>query len=440
MHLKASIHDYELDDLFRKFRDIIGDRHWRRRVKKLNEEILGNQFLRDYHHQENEIAYQLSCCSDLLLHYGRLPVGQMDLFPIYPAMAFASHCLSMLESMEATNRTRTIGRIQGAFQNPEDMRALQLEFTVALHFTKLGYQLGWPELEAEGDTYDLLVKDIESSGLEVECKAISEGKGRQISTRHALDFWHLMQPDLKTVTRYLHDGLSIVLTLPDKLPTRFAERKELSKLVARTILSGQSQTYPQAEIAIRDFDAQLLHRINWNNASQGERELIDSITGTCNRQVMVRGIKEGVAVICVIQSKRDDTLFDAIQKTVKKAATKQLTGNRPRMILLEFNGISPESMVNLAEHDKTPGNAPTSLLCWASKFLSNAIDRDHVVGIGFLSRGAMSSPSENVVTNSGSTYVFTRQESKYWDDAFRGLFNSENMLEQESAACSATLT
>lgn len=427
MTFRTSIYDYEIDQLFRQFRHVIGDSNWRQRVKKLEEEIRGNKFLRHYHPQENDIAYQLNHCSVLERQYGALPVGQMDLSPVYPALAFASHCLSTLERMDATNRTRAIGRIQGAFRNPEDMRALQLEFTAGLHFTKLGHRLSWPELKIGGETYDLLVEDLGPTGLEVECKAISEEKGRRISTKYALEFWHLMQPDLMAATRGLHGGLSIVMTLPDKLPTKHTERKELSKLVARTILSGQTQEYPQVAISINDFDAQLLQGIDWNNAGEGARELIESITGTRNRQVMITGLKGGGAVICVIQSSQDDSLFDTIQKTVKRAATRQMTGTRPGMILLEFDGMSPEGMVNLAEYDNTPGNAPTSLRQWVSEFLSNTTDRDHIVGIGILSRGAMTAPSANVVTSSGIAYVFPRRESTYWDDVFSGLFNPENM-------------
>lgn len=425
MPFRTSIHDYEIEHLFRRFRYFIGDSNWRQRVKKLEEEIQGNKFLRHHLSQENDIAYQLNHCTNLERQYGTLPVGRMDLSPVYPALAFVSHCLSTLDRMDAKNRAQAIGRIQGAFRNPEDMRALQLEFTAGLHFAKLGHRLAWPELEAGGDTYDLLVEDLGPTGLEVECKAVSEEKGRRISTRHALEFWNLMQRDLLAATRGLHRGLSIVITLPGKLPASFAERKDLAKLVVKAILSGQNLICPQASISIDDFDAQLLTGIDWNNAGPGTRELIESITGTTNRQVMVTGLKGGGAVICVIQSNEDDSLFDAIQKTAKRAATEQLTGNRPGLILLEFGGMSPEGMVSLAEHDSIPDNAPTGLCRWASKFLSNCTDRDHIVGIGFLSRGSMRRPSSNVVTSSGSAYMFPRRDSSQWNDAFSGLFNQE---------------
>ena len=423
MSFRTSIYDYELDQLFRRFRHLIGESNWRQRVKKLEEEIRGNKFLRHYHLQESNIAYQFNHCSNLERQYGTLPADRMDLSPVYPALAFASHCLSTLERMDAENHTRAIGRIRGAFRNPEDMRALQLEFTVGLHFSKLGHRLAWPELETGGDTYDLLVEDIGPKGLEVECKAISEEKGRQIPTRYALEFWNLMQRDLMAATRELRGGLSIVITLPSKLPTSFSERKELVKLVAKTILSGQSQVYHQADISIHDFDARLLAGIDWNNGGSGARELIESVTGTTNRQAMVTGLRGGGVVTCVIQSKQDDSLFDAIQKTTKRAAVKQLTGNRPGLILLEFGGMSPEGMESLAEHDNVPGNAPTGLRQWASEFLSNCTDRDHIVGIGFLSRGTTRRPSSNVVTSSGSAYVFPRRNSSQWNDAFSGLFN-----------------
>ncbi|WP_313953463.1 hypothetical protein [Accumulibacter sp.] len=425
MPFSTSIHDYEIDQLFRRFRRVIGDSNWRQRVKKLDEEIRGNKFLRHHHILANDIAYQLCHCSDLERQYGALPIGQVDLSPVYPALAFASHCLSTLKRMDAANRTRAIGRIQGAFRNPEDMRALQLEFTVGLHFAKRGHRLAWPELETGRDTYDLLVEDLGPTGLEIECKAVSEAKGRRISARQALEFWNLMQRDLMAATRELHGGLSIVITFPDKLPTSYAERKELAKVVARAIFSRQGQVCRQAAISIRDFDAQLLNGIDWNNTESGTRELIESITGTKNREVMITGLKGGGAVICVVQSSQDDSLFDAVQKTAKRAATRQLTGTRPGMILLEFGGMSPAGMVSLAEHDNTLGSAPTSLRRWASEFLSNCTDRDHIVGIGLLSRGTMTRPSSNGVTSSGSAYVFPRRNSSQWDDAFSGLFNQE---------------
>lgn len=433
MPFRISIHDYEIDQLFRRFRYLIGESNWRQRIKKLEEEIRGNTFLRHHLLQENDIAYQLNHCSNLERQYGTLPVGRMDLSPVYPALAFVSHCLSTLDRMDAENRTRAIGRIQGAFRNPEDMRALQLEFTAGLHFAKLGHRLAWPELETGGDTYDLLVEDLGPTGLEIECKAVSEEKGRRITTRHALEFWNLMQRDLLAATRGLHGGLSIVITLPGKLPTNFTERKELAKLVARAILSGHSQIYPQAAISIHDFDAQMLADIDWNNAGPGTRELIESITGATNRQAMVTGLRGGGAVICVIQSSQDDSLFDAIQKTAKRAATGQLTGNRPGLILLEFGGMSSEGMESLAEHDNIPGNAPTGLRRWASEFLTNCTDRDHIVGIGFLSRGTMRRPSSNVVTSSGSAYVFPRRDSSQWNEAFSGLFNQESEFAKQGA-------
>lgn len=424
MQFRTSIHDYEIGRLFERFRREIGDSHWRQRVKLLENEIRGNKFLRHHHLKENDIAYGLNHCSHLERRYGGLPVDQVDLTPVYPAIAFASHCLSMLDQMDATKRPRTIGRIQGAFRNPEDMRALKLEFTVALHFAKRGHRLAWPELAGE-NTFDLLVEDLGPLGMEVECKAVSEVKGRRISSRHALDFWHLAQSEIRAATQGLHRGLSVILTLPDKLPTSYAERRELAKLMSRTILSGQSQVYPQVAISMRDFDSQLLHGIDWDDGSPRARELIESITGTRNRHAMINGMKSGGAVICVIQSSRDDALFDAIQKTIKRAAAEQLTGTLPGMILLEFGGMSPEGMVSLAEHDNTSGNGPTALRRWASEFLANSSDRDHVVGLGFLSRGAMIRLGSNVVSSSGSAYVFPKRESRFWNDAFSGLFDPE---------------
>jgi len=422
MQFKTSIHDYEIQNIFDRFKRVIGEKNWRHRVKLLEDEIRGNRFLRHHHLEKNDIAFALAQCSDWVKVNGTLPVRQIDFTPIYPAIAFAAHCLAMLDLMDAANRARTVRRIQGAFNNPEDMRALQLEFTAAIHFVKRGQKIAWPELEGD-ETYDLLVEDLGPLGLEVECKSVSESKGRKITNRDAIDFWNLMQPELMASARNLNTGLSIVLTLPSKLPVSFKDRKHLAKQVVRAILSGQSHIQPETEISFRDFNPSVLDGFDWKNG-QGPRELIDSITGTRNQQAMITGLKGGGVVVFAIQSRQDDSLFSSMEKTVKRAATDQLSGTRPGLILVEFNGLSPDAVVDLAAHDNTPGSTPTSLRIWASDFLSNTSDRNHIVGIGFLSKGEMTRHDPSVVTSGGSVYLFPRSQSPLWNEAFSGLFDS----------------
>lgn len=92
MSFRTSMHDYELDHLFRRFKEVIGESHWRQRVKKMNADIRGKKFLKHDILKENEIAYALDRCGELERQYGGLPLGRMDMTPVYPALAFPSHC------------------------------------------------------------------------------------------------------------------------------------------------------------------------------------------------------------------------------------------------------------------------------------------------------------------------------------------------------------
>jgi len=306
--------------------------------------------------------------------------------------------------------------------NHEDMRALELEFTAAHHFSKKGYLLEWPELSGLG-TFDLFVKNLGPLGLQVECKAISEDKGKKISKRETLDFFKFVEMNLKPFLNNLNIGLSAVLTLPSSLPNQHKERLLLAKKVGNAILANQSLNTDEFQIDIKEFSPRLFESIEKDRNYKNHREIIDSITGIPNLHIITLGAKGGGAICLALQCLQDDVLFESIKVTAKKAAESQLANNRPGLILLEFSGVSSNEMLNLAVHDNTLGNAPTALRKWASDFLANNDARNHMIGIGFLSRGEMIRPDATTVVSSGTTYLFPRKESPLWDDAFNGLFS-----------------
>ena len=95
-------------------------------------------------------------------------------------------------------------RVHGAFKNPDDMRGLRLELSAATHFARRARKLAWPEMTGEG-TFDLLIQDVGPRGLEIECKAISEDKGRRIHKREVLDFYRLLWPHIQSTIKGLPD-------------------------------------------------------------------------------------------------------------------------------------------------------------------------------------------------------------------------------------------
>ncbi len=414
-------------DVYRRFDRLVGERAWNHRAAQIKAEIRGNPFLAAYLHAENEIAFGLERVGDVIRRYGQLPHDLSRARPLHSAISFAAQVLSMSELVSRVESSRFKKRVIGALKNPDDMRALRLELAVATHFARRGYRMEWPEMIGTG-TYDLLVSDIGPSGLEVECKSISSDKGRSIHRREALTFHHLMEGGLGPIRDNLNVGVAVVLTVPGGLPTRHDERVALAKRVLRQITLGLSASFDDgSNIRIAEFDHTRLGDIRNEGHPEVAREIIDSVTSTRNRECMVTGTARG-AFVLVLQSMLDDDPLDQTFRTLGDAARRQLTGSRAGTLIAGFEGIEGEQLISIAGQDDDPRQPPTSLAIKVSKFL-NSDNRDHVVGVGFLSRGSLVPVEDGIVEAGGSAYYFPKRDSSLWHDDFSGIFRSHAMAQ-----------
>lgn len=353
---------------------------------------------------------------------GQIPVYTTNCRPIYPCIAFAAQVLSIIDISTTKQAQQLIRRIHGALKNPDDMRALQLELLAATHFTRRGHSVSWPEMDGTG-TMDLVIDGLGPSGLEVECKSISEDKGRKIHKRGAIDFYHLLAPKLNSMGNNLRVGLAGVLTVAGRFPTAFRDRKQLALAVSTNLLSGRPITELQgANLRVSEFEPSLLGVIGSDGVPSITRSTIDQITQTNNREAMIVGRKSGGAIVLVVQSSGDDALLPYVFDTITKSANKQLSKNRAGMFLVGLHGIEAESLLAVAEQDSDPNQPPTALRRHVSNFLSGQ-NRDHVVGVSFISKSGFQPDDASNVSSDGSAYTFPKKESPFWDDDFAGLFN-----------------
>jgi hypothetical protein len=420
--LTTELHTRTIPDLFARFAEVIGEKHWLNRAKACGEEIRGNRFLKDYLVTENNIAFGLAHLSKLAKnHGGKLPIEASDDKSIYPAASFAAQVLSFIDALPKTAGERFRRRVHGAFRNPDDMRGLRLEMAVATHFIRRGKRVRWPETTGEG-RFDLLVEDAGPDGLEVECKSISDDKGRRIHRREMLDFVHLLRPHLRSTIAGLSAGMFAVVTLPGRLPTTFKLRRELAKEVGAAIFEGRNTTLREgASIRIGDFDVAMLHEEQLGEHG-AFRMLVDKITGTSNREVVVIGTPGGGALALAVQSAQDDKLLEATFDTLGHAARSQLSGQRAGIVLARFSGLHANELVSVAQQDDDPSSAPTPLRLKVSRFLSSA-DRDHLVGVGVLSSDSLRQVEAGVVGFGGVAYYFPNEDSRYWSNDFKGMFS-----------------
>jgi len=419
--LKVEIRTDEIPDIFARFKEVIDERYWLRRLVSIKSDIRGQPFLANHLTGENSIAFSLSRCSDFMKRYGRIPMQEAENHDLYPAMSLAAQVLSIMDHSSSKEARKLVQRMRGAFKNPDDMRAIQLELMVATHFVLRGHEISWPEMDGLG-TFDLLVKDLGTSGLEVECKSASGDKGRKIHRREALEFHHLIKPKLQALSRNLQGGLSIVLTIPDRLPNSYKQKQELAKRVIDSVLASQSMTFEDgSDIRVSGFDVETLGITKTDKGPVISREAIDKVTATKNRELMIIGNKSG-AFIFVIQSRQDDTMLKYIFDTVSESAKSQVSKIRPALFLVGLHGIEAESLLSIAMQDNDPKQPPTALRMAVSDFLEKQ-NRDYVIGVGFLSEGALSPELDGVVKSGGKAYVFSKDESRFWHRDFSGLFS-----------------
>ena len=159
--------------------------------------------------------------------------------------------------------------------------------------------------------------------------------------------------------------------------------------------------------------------------NESTRAVVDSITGTRNRSIVVMGRRNVGALVVVLQSAKADTLLDAIESTAR-TARHQLSGKRPAMIVLGFDGIEAEHLVEIAKQDSTSGLPPT-VLAQAATSILGAAHRQHIIGVGFLS--STKTPrrdEEGNITFGGLAYNFPNTGSPHWHADFAGLFKLDS--------------
>lgn len=415
--IQIDLYTGDFPAVFARFREAVVERHWTKRVTDINSEARGHPHLRDYLLEENAIAFALDRCSTQVSQHRTIPHNDRTL---YPAFRLAAQTLSLLDKTSAQQAKRLIRRIHGAFVNPEDMRAIQLEFAITTHFLRRGHSISWPEMEGS-ERFDLRVHGIGPDGLEVECKSASDNKGRKIHRRDALVIHHLIRERLERMANRLNSGLAVVLTVPDRLPVAFRARQQLAEAVARAVLVGKSTSVAEeSDVRLSEFDVARYPELGPPMSPQ-LRQDIDEITGTRNREAMLLGRKGAGALVFVVQSRQEDALLRYVFDSVSEAAKKQLSGKRGGIVLVGLEGISVDEPVLTAQQDMSPTEKPTAMRIAVSKFLNSATT-DHLVGVGFLSRDELAPKEGSHVSSRGSAYYFPKTESRFWHEDYSGLF------------------
>jgi hypothetical protein len=401
---------------YRRFATAIGSEHWQGAVARQEAAIRSNHFLRDYLRSEYAIAYQLEKLRLLVAAHGDVPWQACNDQSIFPALGFAAQVLGVLNRCTNKQARTFVRRVRTAFSSAENMHGLRIELQAATHFIRRGNHVSWHRANNAG-TFDLLVDDLGPSGLEVECKSISENKGRRIHRLDALNFWGEVWKDLSTVARHLHTGMAVVLTVPYRLPTDPGQRTALASEVVSQLVAGTSASLNGGvALRIQNFDPEKVQAALAGDR-QAMRNAIDVATGTTNREAALYGTPAGGMLAFVMQSAVEDDVLDQVFATLNDSASRQFTGQRGALFWVALQGLDAEQLMSVHEQDSDPGQRPTGLRLGVSDFLTNA--PDHILGVVFGSRSGLYPTVDGSTDMGGVTNFFVKEQSPYWHGSFR---------------------
>lgn len=314
----------QADEIYEEFARQIGEKHWRKRVSDLTSHARGRPLLATHLSTENRIAFQLNHLHELKQRHGRIAALSVEDRTCYSAIGFAAQIASLMRAMSPEKAERLRRRVHGALKNPDDMHAMQLELAATTHFVRRGLAVVWPETTGTGRS-DLLLPALGIDGLEIECKSISDDKGRKIHRQDVLDFYSLLWPHIKAIRIGLRIGLGVVLTLPDRLPTKHAGRVQFATSLARLILTRRGAASEEANVRVFEFDVADLGDIP-DFPTEVIREKIDAVTATRNEQFILVGNVYGGALAIAIKCAKDDTFLKRTFDMLSESARSQLSG------------------------------------------------------------------------------------------------------------------
>ncbi|AQV99259.1 hypothetical protein BJN34_35885 (plasmid) [Cupriavidus necator] len=429
--LVTDIHDGAASVYFQQFVTLVGEEHWCQPVEKWAAHTQHNTFLREHYQSANALTFGLSRCSELVCRYGTLPPALVKEHGLQFPVAFMAQVLSLHAGMPLPMRNGFLGRVRNALRNSDEMRGLRLEMAAATHFLRRGHRLAWPELAPDangtnGKVFDLLVEDLGSAGLEIECKAVSHDKGRALKQEAVATFSAALRSELEAMSTNLRGGLSVVVTVPKQLPSTPVGQAALARHIRLAILSNQSKTIEDGVVVrIEQFDLARLGDAPTMTNGVPAREVIDALTRTRNRPVLAMGRPGIGALLLVVQSAKEDSLLDAIEATAR-GARHQLSGRRPGLVLLGFDGIEAAQLADIARQDQTSGQPRTILAQAADRVLAGA-GREHMVAVGFLSNTqAQTTEMSGAISYGGSAYHFFNRNSPHWHADFAGMFGGRS--------------
>jgi hypothetical protein len=393
--------------------DAFPHKPWLKRTEVLDQHAKSAPLRHALARKSNDIAYSLS----LFDQFGMGLMATPEESEMVVAMCTIAQTLNLAKISGEQARSRLLKRLEGAFRNPDDMRAMRMELHTATHLHRLGSRVEWSDECSGQETFDMLIVGASGQEVEVECKTWSEDKGSAITAEQASGLLQHLDGMKTKLIETVNSGevLAAILTVAAGLPRSEPEQRQLAHDLVRAIVKSQPIVADAGKVSLHRLPAPLIGQLEGDTHIAYCLQLVDAKLGPAvgYRAVIVDRQR---TVIVEFRSERASKKFSRMLKDAKHAIRDQMTGSRPGCLVVRLEGISGSA---LRERVEEVGSVPAVF----AQTLFQDEQHEHLDCIVWLSDPTLQELASGVGSSQSVSYVMRSTKGRYSYLDLGGMFN-----------------
>jgi hypothetical protein len=315
-------------------------------------------------------------------------------FDNYQAISFIAAVRDASRHLSEQAKARLRAKILDGLSPDRDIRELEHEFRVYIHYRQQRCEVHFADLEGAGN-YDFDVKKGDVC-FEVEAKTLSEDIGNLVSVEDSIMFFEGFKIALAKSPSFQESGI-ITFNLLER-PDLSTLTKNVAAITADFLEAGIAErTYKAMRIAFQrksDWET-LIRQQNFGPIRQEMTQKHESL----NPHAMII-LGRGQALMFCVVGNRPTRMFKGVMRRLKKASS-QLSGEKPGLIWMHFLGLDETEFTSLrADHAAGRNNAFAAF----GRYLFDSVNRNHICRVRF------SAESDQIRRNGYRTLLENRTE------------------------------
>lgn len=385
------------------FLKIVGYQNLKQRVEAFHKRMEADYFAEHLISRRHLLELTLWRVISRYRKYGKLPSlftphGGFD-HSILRAYSFITMLIQIHENLTPPAQRRLSGRIKHAFNDENDFSSLWQEIFVFGNLMQFECEIACNDLEMGGG-FDFLVTR-EGVEFEVECKSISNDKGRQIHQYDTLVLIERLRPLIDGYAPHaIGKGEILSIRIPKRLSRDPVILDDIARVVRESVAmqTGIKAAHCETMHLTFDLDSSPFSGLEPRD-DEKIKKFIEGKTGHGNGHNIMSISPGRAALIISIESLKSDSVAEYTYAALKEASA-QFSGDRPGLIMASFPTLPNEELVSIAR-DQT-GN---SLQIIVGRLFENA-KRQHVFGVNFFAEPYYAFTPDGHLGMKGEVYRF----------------------------------